>query len=169
MSHRTSPRLDKYERQPFQSLDEKINSYVSSSAAVVVILVLLSIDRRTQCSSGETFFMMSRSQSTLNMATHSEPHLHDTRPVSETSVSGVPHPEATDVEQGPNRADPIRSKLTRTWLAALSIGALLLIAVPGVVVGVLTKQVAAGVGLSSVITEVIGTFAGVYYHHSSRG
>lgn len=51
----------------------------------------------------------------------------------------------------------------------LIVGGLSLIVLPGIVLGLLMKQVLMGIAISGTIATVIGTFAGFYFHMSKQG
>lgn len=58
----------------------------------------------------------------------------------------------------------MRTKLVR----ALVGGTVLLIVLPGIILGVLVKQTTAGIALSSAITALGNLFAGLYYYLNKR-
>lgn len=85
---------------------------------------------------------------------------------SEADDSGGAHRPAADEEHSSNTALPIRSKPSSTQVALLIVGALSLVMVPGLVLGLATRQVQWGIALSGAIATVASFFAGLYYYHN---
>lgn len=57
------------------------------------------------------------------------------------------------------------SKRSWTWVVRLSVVLLLLIAAPGLVIGIVTRQVAWGIAISGTFAPAVVFFGGLYYHH----
>lgn len=52
-------------------------------------------------------------------------------------------------------------------MAVLIVGALVLVVVPGLVLGVVAKQIPWSIALSGAIATVVSFFAGLYYYHNN--
>lgn len=85
---------------------------------------------------------------------------------SEADSSAATRQPPVDAERGFNEEFPIRSKLTRTRLALLVAGALFMLVVPGLVLGLATRQVQWSIALSGAIATVVSLFAGLYYYQN---
>lgn len=59
-----------------------------------------------------------------------------------------------------------RPKRNWMWVAALVFGVLSLIVLPGLIVGIMTRQMSWGVELSGAIAPIVSLLAGLYYHHN---
>ncbi|KAJ0124226.1 hypothetical protein J7T55_005564 [Diaporthe amygdali] len=66
------------------------------------------------------------------------------------------------------REERVNNNSTTPLMAMLIIGALILIVVPGLVLGFATGQVQWGIALSGAISTVVGVFAGLCYHLTTR-
>lgn len=93
-----------------------------------------------------------------------EPPLNDNPWAEEVTHAVVASPASADGERGPSRAIVIHAKLVK----ALVGGVVSLIVLPGIILGVLLKQVMAGSALSSAITALVSLFAGLYYYLNKR-
>ncbi|KAG6358788.1 hypothetical protein INS49_012307 [Diaporthe citri] len=85
----------------------------------------------------------------------SAPPIPDTFPALESNDAIVARLSSSDERHAPNRARFVCYKLSNPWLALLIAGASALITVPGVVLGVLMRQVLMGIALSGAITTVV--------------
>lgn len=65
-----------------------------------------------------------------------------------------------------NGASPPRSNRTRTWMVMLIVGILSLIVLPGLTLGIVTRQIPVGIALSGAIATVASLLAGLYYYHN---
>lgn len=52
------------------------------------------------------------------------------------------------------------------WMVLLVLVVLSLIVVPGLVLGIVTKEIPVGIALSGAIATVTSVFAGVYYYNN---
>ncbi|KAJ0106970.1 hypothetical protein J7T55_011065 [Diaporthe amygdali] len=94
---------------------------------------------------------------------------YDAHPELETAASSAAASDAAPGGQhSPRKSTLFRSKFLRAG-AVLVFGALPLVVLPGVMAGVLTRQILVGIGLSSAIATVAGFFAGYYYHINRAG
>lgn len=92
------------------------------------------------------------------------PRIHDNHHLAlQSAGSGLLGQQTVDGGQRSNSTLILRPKLHKTWAAMLILGGLSSIVVPGVVLGLLMKQVLMGIALSGVIATVIGIFTGVYF------
>lgn len=73
-----------------------------------------------------------------------------------------------DIENGPTETPSTCSKCTKMWMAAVVLGVLSLIMVPGLVIGIVTKDVRVGIALSGAIATVASLCAGLYYYHNTQ-
>ncbi|KAI7788184.1 hypothetical protein LA080_012249 [Diaporthe eres] len=80
---------------------------------------------------------------------------------SEADSSGEAHQPLADDDLGSSRELLIRSKPTKKRIAVLIVAALSLVVVPGLVLGVATKQIPWGIALSGAIATVVSFFAGL--------
>lgn len=85
---------------------------------------------------------------------------------SEAGSSAAAHQPLADAERDFNEEFPIRSKLTRTRLALLVAGVLFMVVVPGLVLGLITRQVQWSIALSGAIATVVSLFAGLFYYQN---
>lgn len=85
---------------------------------------------------------------------------------SEAGSSAAARQPPADAERGFNEEFPIRSKLTRTRLALLVAGALFMVVMPGLVLGLATRQVQWSIALSGATATVVSLFAGLYYYQN---
>lgn len=86
-------------------------------------------------------------------------------PVSETGdLEEAGHAAGGGGEDVPDDGTLLHLKRSRMWAGALVVSVLFLIVVPGLVLGVMTRQMPWGIALSGTIATVIGIFAGLYYH-----
>ncbi|KAK7729675.1 hypothetical protein SLS63_006056 [Diaporthe eres] len=85
---------------------------------------------------------------------------------SEGDSSGAARQVPADGDLEASRELPIRSKPTKKRIAVLVVAALSLVVVPGLVLGVATKQIPWGIALSGAIATVVSFFAGLYYYHN---
>lgn len=65
-----------------------------------------------------------------------------------------------------NEAPSTRSKREKLWKAVLILGILFLVIVPGLVIGIVTKEIPVGIALSGAIATVTSLFAGIYYYYN---
>lgn len=70
-----------------------------------------------------------------------------------------------DREHGSNKAVRVHSNL-KTRIVVLITIALSLVVIPGLVLGIATKQIPWGIALSGAIATVVSFFAGLYYYHN---
>lgn len=89
------------------------------------------------------------------------------RPQQASSSPAVPRRKATGGQQGPNRAR-IQFKLSSARMTVLVVGVLAFIVVPGLVLGVVTKDMAVGIALSAAIATVASFLAALYHYKHSR-
>lgn len=85
---------------------------------------------------------------------------------SEADSSGAARQLPTDGEPVSSRELSIGSKPTKKRIAFLIVVALSLVVVPGLVLGVATRQIPWGIALSGTIATVVSFFAGLYYYHN---
>lgn len=85
---------------------------------------------------------------------------------SEADSSRAARQLLADGNLGSSSELPIRSKRTKKRVAVLIVAALSLVVVPGLVLGVATKQIPWGIALSGAIATVVSFFAGLYYYHN---
>lgn len=91
---------------------------------------------------------------------------HDVQPDLESAHPPLQGQEAEDGGHGPTRATLNRSKLATTRLMVLIVAVLSLTVVPGLVLGVVTKQIPVGIALAGASATVVSVFAGIYYYHN---
>lgn len=61
-----------------------------------------------------------------------------------------------------------RSKCTKMCMAMLALGALFLVMIPGIVLGITTNELPLGIEFSGAIATVASLFAGLYHYHNTR-
>jgi hypothetical protein len=74
-----------------------------------------------------------------------------------------------DSPEEPRQPEAVRGnnpKRTWMWVAVLIVGLLLLIMVPGLILGIVTRQVAWGIAISGATAPAVVFFGGLYYHHN---
>lgn len=86
-------------------------------------------------------------------------------------ISEVVNPAAArqppaDAERGRNEALPNRSKLVSMRITLLIVAILSLVVVPGLVLGMVMRQIEWGIALSGAIATMVSFFAGLYYYHN---
>jgi hypothetical protein len=84
-------------------------------------------------------------------------------------VAGIDDPEVAGLPPTGGRHSSLRVLLTRSsrariWTAAVLLVVSSLIVVPGLVLGVVTKQLPWGIALCGLVATVISFFASFYYH-----
>lgn len=75
---------------------------------------------------------------------------------------------ASDEGNRSERALPTSSRRVKMWVAILIVGVTSLIVVPGLILGVVTKQLPWGIALCGLIATVISFYASFYYHLDKR-
>jgi archaellum biogenesis protein FlaJ (TadC family) len=92
---------------------------------------------------------------------------------SSPSTLEIEDPEAVGTDQAPARDEDIlgqdhvkSSRHKWAWTAALISGVLSLIVVPGLVVGVMTRQMSWGIEFSGAIAPIVIFLAGISYHRN---
>lgn len=90
--------------------------------------------------------------------------LDDNPWTGEFTTAVVARPAVLGVERGTRRAAQIRQNLVK----ALVGGVLSLIVLPGVIIGVMMKEMIAGIAFSTAIIALINLFAGLYYYLNRR-
>ncbi|KAG8169776.1 hypothetical protein KVR01_000521 [Diaporthe batatas] len=98
------------------------------------------------------------------------PRSYDTSSGSEIIHNAIPnagqHAAMVTIEDGSEEAPLDRPGRSWTWVAVLIFIVLLTIMLLGLIVGVVTKQVAWGIATSGAVAPVVVFFGGLFYHRS---
>lgn len=94
------------------------------------------------------------------------PRIHNITFASEGDDLEEARQSAAAVGEDDSGWAPHYSKHASMWIAVLIIGVLSLIVIPGLVLGIVTRQVQWAIALSGAIATMVGVFAGLYYHNN---
>lgn len=72
----------------------------------------------------------------------------------------------TSGQHGFNEGPSACSEREKMWNAMLILGILFLVIIPGLVIGIITKEIPVGIALSGAIATVTSLFAGIYYYYN---
>lgn len=76
------------------------------------------------------------------------------------------HQPPADLENGTHEEATAHSKGMNMWIVLLIFGVMCLTMVPGLLLGIITKQIPWGIAVSGAIATVASFFSGLYYYHN---